>query len=271
MRVVWLDDAPRRRRGRRACPSTIPAVRWGEGLFETMRAEGGRVALLDRHLDRLEASARTLGWAPDAGAAPAWSGAVAAVAEALAPGSGRVRLTRDRPPDPAGRGHARAAPARGAGRRAAPSRSGARGTPARASPSTRASPTPPSGSRSAAPSARAPTTPLLLDADGSPGRGRHRERPLRRRRAPGVRAAPRAAAGHRPRARSWRRSTCSEVAVDEADLAGRRRDHPHQRRARGDGGRRRRRRPRGRRGRGPAGPPRARGPAGGAAGVTRSE
>ncbi len=38
-----------------------PAVRWGEGLLETMRAEGGRVALLERHLERLMRSARELG------------------------------------------------------------------------------------------------------------------------------------------------------------------------------------------------------------------
>jgi branched-chain amino acid aminotransferase len=33
----------------------------GDGLFETMRAERGRVPFLDRHLDRLEAGAATLG------------------------------------------------------------------------------------------------------------------------------------------------------------------------------------------------------------------
>jgi branched-chain amino acid aminotransferase len=35
----------------------------GVGLFETMRAYNGRVFRLDRHLDRLLHSARTLGWA----------------------------------------------------------------------------------------------------------------------------------------------------------------------------------------------------------------
>ena len=91
MRVVWLDDGLVREAG--AClPIDDPGVRWGEGLFETMRAEGGRVALLDRHLDRLEGSARALGWGPMPPRGR-MAAAAAAVAEALAPGSGRVRLT----------------------------------------------------------------------------------------------------------------------------------------------------------------------------------
>jgi branched-subunit amino acid aminotransferase/4-amino-4-deoxychorismate lyase len=57
-----------------------------------MRADGGRVALCDRHLDRLEGSARALGWGPMP-ERRRMEAAVAAVAEALAPGSGRVRLT----------------------------------------------------------------------------------------------------------------------------------------------------------------------------------
>ena len=62
-RAVWLDGAlvPAERA---ALSIDDPGVRWGEGLFETMRAEGGRVALLERHLDRLDAPARTLGMAP---------------------------------------------------------------------------------------------------------------------------------------------------------------------------------------------------------------
>lgn len=55
LRVVVLNGAlvdPAR-----ACLSIDdPAVRSGEGIFETMRAEGGAVPLLDRHLDRLTAS-----------------------------------------------------------------------------------------------------------------------------------------------------------------------------------------------------------------------
>ena len=34
----------------------------GVGLFETMRADAGRIFRLDQHIDRLIASARTLGW-----------------------------------------------------------------------------------------------------------------------------------------------------------------------------------------------------------------
>jgi branched-chain amino acid aminotransferase len=90
-RVVWLDGAlvPA---DRAALSIDDPAVRWGEGLFETMRAEGGRVALLERHLGRLEASAGALGMAP----MPSRARMRAAVAEALAAsgaGSARVRLT----------------------------------------------------------------------------------------------------------------------------------------------------------------------------------
>jgi branched-chain amino acid aminotransferase len=58
VRTVWLDgslvgaDA--------AIDIADPAVRWGLGLFETMRAEHGRVRFLARHLDRLERSSRAL-------------------------------------------------------------------------------------------------------------------------------------------------------------------------------------------------------------------
>lgn len=91
MRVAWLDGAlvdPEAA----ALGIDDPAVRWGEGLFETMRAEGGRVALLERHLERLAASARFLGLER----MPTADAARAAVAEALrAAGTGprRVRLT----------------------------------------------------------------------------------------------------------------------------------------------------------------------------------
>lgn len=90
-RAVWLDGAliPA---GRAALSIDDPGTRWGEGLFETMRAEGGRVALLERHLDRLEASAAALGLAP----MPPRAAMRAAVAEALAASGAepaRVRLT----------------------------------------------------------------------------------------------------------------------------------------------------------------------------------
>lgn len=89
MRIVWLDGAlveP----GRAGLSIDDPAVRWGEGLFETMRAEDGRVALLERHLDRLEASAAALGLAP----MPSRREMRAGVAQAVACGEGprRVRL-----------------------------------------------------------------------------------------------------------------------------------------------------------------------------------
>ncbi len=62
-RRVWLDGelVPPERA---ALSIDDPAVRFGEGLFETMRADGGRVPWLERHLDRLERSAAELGLAP---------------------------------------------------------------------------------------------------------------------------------------------------------------------------------------------------------------
>ena len=90
MRVVWLDGALVEPEGA-ALSIDDPAVRWGEGLLETMRAEGGRVALLERHLERLHHSAATLGL----GRIPAPEVMRAAVAEALAAarrGPLRVRL-----------------------------------------------------------------------------------------------------------------------------------------------------------------------------------
>lgn len=90
MRVVWLDGglvAPRDA----ALSIDDPAVRWGEGLLETMRADDGRIALLERHLDRLARSAQVLGLAP----MPTVAQMRAAVADAVdAAGGGvlRVRL-----------------------------------------------------------------------------------------------------------------------------------------------------------------------------------
>ena len=57
--VAWLDGAlvdP----AQAALPITDPGVRWGDGLFETMRAERGQVPLLERHLERLLASCEAL-------------------------------------------------------------------------------------------------------------------------------------------------------------------------------------------------------------------
>lgn len=90
MRIVWLDGAladP----GRAALSIDDPAVRWGEGLLETMRAEGGRVALLERHLARLGHSAAALALAGMPGA-DAMRAAVRDAVAAAPPGPLRVRL-----------------------------------------------------------------------------------------------------------------------------------------------------------------------------------
>jgi branched-chain amino acid aminotransferase len=90
-RVVWLDG--RTVPGDTAALSIDdPGARWGEGLFETMRAEGGRVALLDRHLARLRASATTLGLDPMPSEDEMRTGVAGALA-AFGPGPARVRLT----------------------------------------------------------------------------------------------------------------------------------------------------------------------------------
>jgi branched-chain amino acid aminotransferase len=90
-RVVWLDGriVPA---DRAALSADDPGVRWGLGLFETMRADGGRVPLLDRHLGRLLASADALGLAPIA-AEGAIRDAVSATLSAHGDGPARVRLT----------------------------------------------------------------------------------------------------------------------------------------------------------------------------------
>ena len=64
----------------------------GIGLFETMRAYDGRVFRLERHLDRLVASASELGWAvaPDV---EEMADSVGQVLEASSEGDLRVRLT----------------------------------------------------------------------------------------------------------------------------------------------------------------------------------
>ena len=89
--VVWLDgglvppdDA--------ALPITDPGVRWGDGLFETMRAEGGRVPLIDRHMARLRASIDALGLSPAPSDAEVRE-AVEAVTAELDSGVHRVRVT----------------------------------------------------------------------------------------------------------------------------------------------------------------------------------
>lgn len=89
--VVLLDDAlvdP----ADAALPITDPGVRWGDGLFETMRAEHRRVPLLDRHLARLGASVEALGMdgAPSVDRVRA---AMQAVVAQIDEGIHRVRVT----------------------------------------------------------------------------------------------------------------------------------------------------------------------------------
>lgn len=91
MRVVWLDGGlVPAERARLSIDD--PAVRWGEGLFETMHAEGGRVPLLERHLARLAGSADALGLAPMPGR-EAMREAVESVLGGWPGGAARVRLT----------------------------------------------------------------------------------------------------------------------------------------------------------------------------------
>jgi branched-subunit amino acid aminotransferase/4-amino-4-deoxychorismate lyase len=90
-RVVWLD-------GGFVDPATAalsiddPGVRYGDGLFETMRAERGVIPWLARHLDRLERSIAALGLAPMP-KAEAVRAAAEAVALALPPAPARIRVT----------------------------------------------------------------------------------------------------------------------------------------------------------------------------------
>jgi branched-chain amino acid aminotransferase len=69
-----------------------PGARWGEGLFESMRARDGVILRLDRHLDRLEASAAALGLAPLPARAAIEDAVRLTVAANPAP-SQRVRVT----------------------------------------------------------------------------------------------------------------------------------------------------------------------------------
>jgi branched-subunit amino acid aminotransferase/4-amino-4-deoxychorismate lyase len=88
---VWLDDrivTP----DRAVLAADDPGIRWGLGLFETMRADAGRIPLLERHLRRLLTSAAAL----DLGPVPREAAIRAALAATLAAhgdGPARVRLT----------------------------------------------------------------------------------------------------------------------------------------------------------------------------------
>ncbi len=80
----------------------------GDGVFETVRSYGGRPFALDRHLDRLAASAAGLGLAPLP--AELVRGAVAAVVEANGGGDTVLRITVTSGPGPAGSGRGDAGP-----------------------------------------------------------------------------------------------------------------------------------------------------------------
>jgi len=89
--VVWLDGGlvePTQA----ALPITDPGVRWGDGLFETMRGEGGRVPLIDRHMARLQASIEALGLSPVPSITQVRE-AVGAVLAQMDDGVHRVRIT----------------------------------------------------------------------------------------------------------------------------------------------------------------------------------
>ena len=89
--VVWLDGGlveP----AQAALAITDPGVRWGDGLFETMRGEGGRVPLIDRHMARLQASIGALGLSPVPSVTQVRE-AVDAVRAQMDDGVHRVRIT----------------------------------------------------------------------------------------------------------------------------------------------------------------------------------
>jgi branched-chain amino acid aminotransferase len=71
-------------------PATSRSLSLGVGLFETLRFSRGRAPLLDRHLARLEASARALGLWPGA---LDWAGALAELARRNRLERGIARIT----------------------------------------------------------------------------------------------------------------------------------------------------------------------------------
>ena len=90
-RVVWLDDGfvdP----VDAALSIDDPGVRYGEGLFETMRAEDGTIPWLERHLGRLGRSVAALGLEPMPGLTAVRTAATA-VATGFPIGPARIRVT----------------------------------------------------------------------------------------------------------------------------------------------------------------------------------
>lgn len=95
--LIWLNG--------RLVESDRPVIRaddrgllLGDGIFETLLAEDGRIACLDAHLARLEAGARVLGFA----APPGLAQALLDVLEANRLGDAALRLTLTRGPGPRG-------------------------------------------------------------------------------------------------------------------------------------------------------------------------
>lgn len=90
-RAIWLNDGLVAHEWA-TLPIDDPAVRHGAGLFETMRAQDGAIPWLQRHLDRLESSARTLHLEGIPHPASIHR-AARAVAAALGDGVARIRVT----------------------------------------------------------------------------------------------------------------------------------------------------------------------------------
>jgi branched-chain amino acid aminotransferase len=90
-RVVWLDGAlidP----ASASLSIDDPGVRYGEGLFETMRGHDGVIPLLERHLERLQRSIAALGLDGMPAIAQVRE-ASAFVAAKLGTGAARIRVT----------------------------------------------------------------------------------------------------------------------------------------------------------------------------------
>lgn len=98
--IVWLDGRLVPVEAARIDPRDRGLL-LGDGLFETMRAVGGRVPLLDRHLRRLRAGAALLGIGPVAGDA-AIAAACADLLRANGLADAALRLTLTRGPGPRG-------------------------------------------------------------------------------------------------------------------------------------------------------------------------
>ncbi len=90
-RMVWLNGALVDPAGA-GLSIDDPGVRYGEGLFETMRGQHGEIPWLERHLTRLERSIAALGLDGMPPLAQVRD-AASSVAAALGPGAARIRVT----------------------------------------------------------------------------------------------------------------------------------------------------------------------------------